>query len=112
MNGLVLDKKRLRTMMAGVFTVFVTAVPFLLALYSADNDAVAIYGQTANNSAIYAYRRACPNDRASSQWHSCNWHRLAWAGHEPLAIKRPYHNFDDTHFDKAVILQRQAEVLR
>ena len=56
MNGLVLDKKRLRTMIAGVFTVFATAVPFLLTLYSASYDSVAIYGQMANSSAIYAYR--------------------------------------------------------
>jgi hypothetical protein len=60
MNGLVLDKKRLRTMMAGVFTVFATVVPFLLTLYSSNNDAVAIYGQMANSSVVYAYRRA-PN---------------------------------------------------
>jgi hypothetical protein len=58
MNGLVLDKKRLRTMIAGVFTVFATAVPFLLTLYSASSDAVPVYGQIANNSAIYAYRCA------------------------------------------------------
>jgi hypothetical protein len=63
MNGLVLDKKRLRTMMAGVFTVFATAVPFLLTLYSTSDDAVAIYGQITNNSTIYAYRRAHPNDQ-------------------------------------------------
>jgi hypothetical protein len=56
MNGLVLDKKRLRTMMAGVFTVFATVVPFLLTLYSSSDDAVAVYGQMANSSAIYAYR--------------------------------------------------------
>jgi hypothetical protein len=58
MNGLVLDKKRLRTMMAGVFTIFATVVPFLLTLYSASNDAVAIYGQIANSTGIYAYRCA------------------------------------------------------
>jgi hypothetical protein len=58
MNGLVLDKKRLRAMMAGVFTVFATVVPFLLTLYSSSNDAVAIYGQMTNSSAVYAYRCA------------------------------------------------------
>jgi hypothetical protein len=57
MNGLVLDKKRLRTMIAGVFTAFATVVPFLLTLYSSSDDAVAIYGQMTNSSVIYAYRR-------------------------------------------------------
>jgi hypothetical protein len=61
MNGLVLDKKRLRAIMAGVLTVFTTAVPYLLTLYSASSDAVAIYGQMANSSAIYAYRCAHHN---------------------------------------------------
>jgi hypothetical protein len=56
MNGVVLDKKRLRAMMAGILTIFATVVPFLLTLYSSSNDAVAIYGQMANDSAIYAYR--------------------------------------------------------
>eukprot|EP01052_Picozoa_sp_SAG31_P029422 SAG31_NODE_2923_length_4906_cov_2.144581_5_plen_56_part_00 len=45
-------------MMAGVFTIFATVVPFLLTLYSASNDAVAIYGQIANSTGIYAYRCA------------------------------------------------------
>jgi hypothetical protein len=58
MNGLVLDKKRLRAMMAGVFTVFATVVPFLLTLYSSSDNAIAIYGQIANSSAIYAYKCA------------------------------------------------------
>jgi hypothetical protein len=72
MNGLVLDKKRLRTMMAGVFTVFTTVVPFLLTLYSASSEAVAIYGQIANDTAIYAYRHAHQNDQilhAELLWH-------------------------------------------
>jgi hypothetical protein len=74
MNGLVLDKKRLRTMMAGVFTVFATVVPFLLSLYSANSEAVAIYGQIANDTAIYAYRCAYQNDQilhSKLSWH-CN----------------------------------------
>ena len=41
-------------MMAGIFTIFATVVPFLLTLYSSSNDAVAIYGQMANDSAIYS----------------------------------------------------------
>jgi hypothetical protein len=58
MNGVVLDKKKLRTLMAGVFTMCATVVPFILTIYNANSEAVAIYGQMANSSAIYAYRRA------------------------------------------------------
>jgi hypothetical protein len=66
MNGVVLDKKKLRTLMAGVFTVCATVVPFLLTLYTANEEAVTIYGQMGNISTIYAYRYA---KLCSPSWH-------------------------------------------
>jgi hypothetical protein len=58
MNGVVLDKKKLRTLMAGVFTICATVVPFLLSLYSTHTEAATVYGQMTNSSVIYAYRQA------------------------------------------------------
>ena len=94
MNGLVLDKKRLRAIMAGIFTVFATVVPYLLTLYSSSSDAVAIYGQIANTSTIYAYR--CTHHNSSRQT-IIPWHCVAKQG----AL-----SFND------IVLQRQATVVR
>jgi hypothetical protein len=47
-----------------IMRICATVVPFILTLYSASNDAVAIYEQMANSAVIYAYRYAC-----ESVWH-------------------------------------------
>lgn len=54
-NETVLDKRRIRNMMVGVFGIFSTVVPFILAMFSTAMSGSTIYGMMANSTRVYAY---------------------------------------------------------
>jgi hypothetical protein len=50
----VLDKKSIRSLMIGIFGVFSTVVPVLIAIYATAETATPVYGMMVNSSRVYA----------------------------------------------------------
>jgi hypothetical protein len=76
-NGAVLDKKRVRVMMTAVFGIFAAIVPFLLAMYSAANDAALVYGRMDNSTRIFAYSAAVRDYATSAAFCESLWMDVA-----------------------------------
>lgn len=54
-NETVLDKKRIRNMMVGVFGIFSTVVPIIVAMFTTAMSGAPVYGMIANGTRVYAY---------------------------------------------------------